>query len=107
MNLVTNALDAMPDGGTVTIFAKHEGQRTILEVQDTGTGIPEHIQSRIFDPFFTTKDVGVGTGLGLFIITNEIKKYGGLVELESKEGKGTTFRLSFPDGGATRNGEAA
>ena len=97
MNLITNALDAMPGGGTITISAMHEGQRTILEVKDTGTGIPEEIQARIFDPFFTTKDVGVGTGLGLYIITNEIRKYGGLVELESKEGLGTTFRLSFPD----------
>ena len=109
MNLVTNALDAMPNGGTITISAKHEGERTILEVRDTGMGIPEAIQTRIFDPFFTTKDVGVGTGLGLYIITNEIKKYNGLVELESSEGVGTTFRLSFPDHGvaASNAGDAA
>lgn len=97
MNLITNAMDAMPEGGTITVAAEHTSAGTVVEIRDTGCGIPEDIQSRIFDPFFTTKDVGHGTGLGLYIISNEMKKYGGLIAVSSKPGAGTTFRLTFPE----------
>ena len=107
MNLITNAVDAMPEGGKITISAKLEGKSTVIEVADNGQGIPEEIRARIFDPFFTTKDVGQGTGLGLFIITNEIKKHGGRIDVESTVGTGTTFRLTFPHLAAELEGSAA
>jgi signal transduction histidine kinase len=93
LNLVLNALEAMPEGGTLTLRTRvHDGQ-VIAEVSDTGSGIPEDIRDRIFDPFFTTREVGEGTGLGLAVSDSIVAAHGGVLEMDSKVGEGTTFRV--------------
>lgn len=98
LNLVNNAIDAMETqgGGVLTLSTKFVNDWVVLEVSDTGPGIPKSIMPRIFDPFFTTKPVGKGTGLGLSICYGIIKKAGGNIEVESELGKGTTFRVWLP-----------
>lgn len=97
VNLLTNARDAMPQGGQITISTYLNGQQTvILEVVDQGTGIPPEILPRIFDPFFTTKPAGVGTGLGLPIVAEIVRAHGGDVNVESQVRQGSRFTLSFP-----------
>jgi two-component system, NtrC family, sensor kinase len=97
LNLVNNALDAMEKkGGTLDISSQVEDNTLIFEVEDNGPGIPEANIARIFDPFFTTKPVGKGTGLGLSICYGIIKKMGGEIEVRSRLGEGTTFRVSIP-----------
>ena len=97
MNLVMNARDAMPDGGTLAIAASAgDGESVLLEVADSGDGIlPENIE-KIFEPFFTTKEPGKGTGLGLAISARLIESFGGRIEVESRPGQGTKFRLRLP-----------
>jgi two-component system NtrC family sensor kinase len=97
LNLVNNAIDAIekPDG-TVTVITRTEGDAVVLEVSDTGKGIPEANLGRIFDPFFTTKPVGQGTGLGLSICYGIVEKAGGIITVESEIEQGTTFTASFP-----------
>ncbi|RQV98614.1 response regulator [bacterium] len=98
INLLMNARDAMPSGGKITIrtiFQKAEN-RVLLQVEDTGVGIPQEIQSKIFDSFFTTKPVGQGTGLGLTNVMETIQLYQGKIELSSVVNHGTTFSLYFP-----------
>jgi two-component system NtrC family sensor kinase len=96
INLVTNAVQAMPDGGTLTAnLSTHEGQAEI-DIQDTGIGIPPENLPRIFDPFFTTKPEGEGTGLGLSVSYGIISEHGGKIEVESEPGVATTFRISLP-----------
>jgi len=95
VNLATNALDAMPSGGTLTLRTKIEEAEVILEVTDTGTGIPEEIRSRIFDPFFTTKEAGKGTGLGLSLGYEIVQQHGGTIDVQSEVGKGTTMLVRF------------
>jgi PAS domain S-box-containing protein len=108
MNLVVNASDAMPQGGRLTIRTEHaDGRFPRLTVQDTGSGIPAAIRDRIFEPFFTTKGVGHGTGLGLSVVHGIVEQHGANIEVESSEGKGTTFRLTFPQGGERRAAPAA
>lgn len=97
LNLVLNAIDAMPDGGTLSLKTRVRSGDVIAEVTDTGTGIPEDIRDRLFDPFFTTRDVGEGTGLGLAVSDSIVAAHGGAIEVESKVGKGTTFRLRFSE----------
>jgi signal transduction histidine kinase len=105
-NLVLNAIDAMPGGGTLTLrTAAAEGQ-VCVQVRDTGTGIPEHIREKIFDPFFTTKGPK-GTGLGLSMAYGILQRHGGRITVESEEGRGTLFRLLFPATGSEPVGEAA
>jgi two-component system NtrC family sensor kinase len=97
LNLVNNAVDAIDQpGGTVTVVTRSEGSSVVLEVSDTGKGIPEANLARIFDPFFTTKPVGQGTGLGLSICYGIVEKTGGSITVESEIDEGTTFTASFP-----------
>jgi signal transduction histidine kinase/ActR/RegA family two-component response regulator len=95
VNMVFNAVDAMPDGGTLTLSTQDGGDDVVLTVADTGTGMGEDVRSRIFDPFFTTKGKA-GMGLGLSVSYGIIRRHEGRVEVESEVGKGTTFRMTFP-----------
>ncbi len=97
LNLTTNAVHAMQDGGNLTIRAQRENSSKIkVQVEDTGTGIAKDILPHIFDPFFTTKDVGKGTGLGLSVSYGIIKKHGGQISVKSSAGQGTTFTIILP-----------
>jgi two-component system NtrC family sensor kinase len=97
LNLMNNALDAMEKtGGTLEITSRVEGDNVVLDVADTGVGIPKQNLARIFDPFFTTKAVGKGTGLGLSICYGIIKKMGGEISVNSAVGLGTTFHIRIP-----------
>lgn len=101
-NLFRNAIDAMPQGGTLCIRAARDGSsapRIRLEVIDTGAGMEEHIMQRIFDPFFTTKDVGKGTGLGLSLVHGIIKEHQGTIGVESTPRVGTKFFIVLPSEG--------
>lgn len=98
MNLCTNAREAMPNGGTLTIGARNaeeDGHRyVVLEVADTGMGFEPELASRIFEPFFTTK--AVGHGLGLSTVHSIVKSHGGFVKAESQPGHGATFHVYLP-----------
>ncbi|NIN96007.1 MAG: PAS domain-containing sensor histidine kinase [Anaerolineae bacterium] len=96
INLAVNAMQAMPDGGTLTVAAYSDRRTAVIEVQDTGTGIAEDVLSEIFSPFFTTKDVGEGTGLGLSVVHGIVTAHGGTVEVESEVGKGAKFTVRLP-----------
>jgi len=98
INLIVNAVQAMKNGGGITIKAcKQESNSGFcFQVIDTGDGIPEEIISKIFDPFFTTKEVGKGTGLGLSIIYGIMEQHGGKIKVSSEVGKGTTFTCFLP-----------
>ena len=111
LNLCVNARDAMPRGGCLRISARnqridehhaamhpeaHPGPYVVLEVTDTGEGMPPAVVERIFEPFFTTKEVGQGTGLGLSTTHAIVKSHGGFITVESAPGKGTTFQVSLP-----------
>jgi signal transduction histidine kinase len=97
INLVTNAVYAMPDGGELWVRAGAGKDRKILiTIQDTGSGIAEEHLPYIFDPFFTTKEVGQGTGLGLSVSHGIIKKHGGWITVVSSPGKGSTFTITLP-----------
>jgi two-component system, NtrC family, sensor kinase len=95
-NLVNNAVDAMEHGGTVTASARKEGSYILLQVADTGSGIPPEDLDRIFQPFFTTKPVGQGTGLGLAVVYGIVQGWGGTIQAESKPGEGTTMSVRIP-----------
>jgi two-component system NtrC family sensor kinase len=94
--LAENAIDAMPQGGTLVLRAGNEGAGVRVEVCDTGVGIPQENLARIFDPFFTTKEVGQGTGLGLAVCYGIVTEHGGRVTVDSVVGRGTTFTLVLP-----------
>lgn len=97
MNLLVNAAHSIEEQGTITIRTGKQGEETVwVEISDTGSGISAENMKKIFDPFFTTKGVGKGTGLGLSLSYGIVKKHGGLIEVESEIGKGTTFRILLP-----------
>jgi CheY-like chemotaxis protein len=110
-NLVTNARDAMPEGGTLHIAVSRvildthhsdliewgaSGEYVVVTVTDTGEGMTEETRERIFDPFYTTKPPGVGTGLGMAMVYGLIKQQGGFIDIQSTEGEGTSVDLYFP-----------
>lgn len=96
-NLILNARDALFSGGTITLKTFSSGADSVMvEVSDDGVGIPPENLSKVFDPFFTTKGVGNGTGLGLAVSYGIIQEHSGTIEVQSREGEGTTFRLVFP-----------
>ncbi len=98
INIILNALDAMPGGGELRIRLALENGAEVVRISDTGTGIkPEH-RSRIFDPFFTTKGVGKGTGLGLSISYAIVKEHDGRIDVQSEVGRGSTFTITLPVG---------
>ncbi len=111
LNLCVNARDAMPNGGVINLTAENQflddhyvamnidakpGPHVIIQVRDSGNGIPADIMDKIFDPFFTTKELGKGTGLGLSTSLAIIKGHGGFMRVNSELGKGTTFRIYIP-----------
>ncbi|MHC4608518.1 MAG: sensor histidine kinase, partial [Planctomycetota bacterium] len=100
VNLVVNAIQAMPGGGTLTITTSAEADRVGLVVRDTGVGMSEEVCRQIFVPFFTTKDVDQGTGLGLAVVHGIVASHGGTIGVESRAGKGTRFDIHFPARGA-------
>ena len=100
-NLITNAYDAMPGGGMLTLRTTGREDDVSFEVTDTGCGIPESNLSKIFEPFFTTKQMGKGTGLGLAVTYGIVKMHTGSIEVTSNPGggdgpKGTTFTVTLP-----------
>jgi signal transduction histidine kinase/CheY-like chemotaxis protein len=95
VNMVFNAIDAMPEGGTLTLSTRTVGEQVVIKVVDTGVGMYPEVRSRIFDPFFTTKGKA-GLGLGLAVSFGIIRRHGGNVEVESQYGKGTEFRITLP-----------
>ena len=96
INLVMNALDAMPDGGSLRVgVSPHDGLAR-LTIADSGLGIPRDVVDKIFDPFFTTKEFGKGTGLGLTVVKGIIEEHLGTIAVESEPGKGTTFTIDLP-----------
>jgi PAS domain S-box-containing protein len=96
MNLLSNAVDAIDDKGTITISTSLSDGLIRISIKDTGHGIPENIREKIFDPFFTTKGVGKGTGLGLSISQSIIEKHKGTITYKSEPGKGTEFTIVLP-----------
>jgi signal transduction histidine kinase len=100
VNLSVNAIQAMEDGGTLTIRTADMGQFVSLEVEDTGIGLSEEVREQIFLPFFTTKDVGEGTGLGLAVAEGIVTSHGGTIVVRGRPGAGTTFTVRLPKTGA-------
>lgn len=120
MNLVTNARDAMPSGGCLTLATSVRdvsgeftgadglplhGKYAVISVSDTGTGIDAQTRTRIFEPFFTTKEVGKGTGLGLAMVYGIVRKHNGFIDVTSEPGRGTTFNIYIPSAGLSKVAE--
>jgi signal transduction histidine kinase len=115
LNLLLNAVDAVPDlaarspgggteGGAVELEVREEGDAVLLRVTDDGAGMTPEVMAQCFDLFFTTKEVGEGTGLGLAVVHNIVTNHGGRIEVESAPGKGATFRVYLPREGAAPDG---
>lgn len=101
LNLLVNASQAIEDKGTVTLRTRLDAPWVVVEIEDTGKGIPEEIRDRVFEPFFTTKPVGKGTGLGLSISWDIIQRHQGTISVESEVGRGSLFRIRLPIAGPT------
>jgi len=95
VNVILNALDAMPQGGRLRIATETKGAFATVSITDNGIGMPTEVQGHIFEPFFTTKGVG-GTGLGLAVSYSIIERHGGRIDARSSPGRGTTFVISLP-----------
>jgi len=109
LNLVMNARDAMPNGGSIAIRVREtdvlaadgdSGSYVVLEIEDDGVGMDRETQSRIFEPFFTTKPPGQGTGIGLAVVYRVVERSGGFVHVDSEPGEGTRIRVYLPRGGS-------
>lgn len=96
LNLFSNALDAMPDGGKLKVRTYGDDDSLMVEVSDTGSGMPDEVKNRIFEPFFTTKDRNRGTGVGLTVVRHILHEHGATIEVESSEGEGTKITIAFP-----------
>ncbi|HIJ78585.1 MAG: ATP-binding protein [Desulfobulbaceae bacterium] len=96
VNICLNGIQAMPDGGTLTVTTREHGDRLVLGFADTGVGINEEDLSKIFDPFYTSKDVGEGTGLGLSVTYSLVKRMNGKIWVDSTKGQGTCFTVELP-----------
>lgn len=106
LNLSLNACEAMPNGGTLLVSTQAADGKVIVKITDTGCGIKREHLDRIFEPFFTTKPVGKGTGLGLSVSYGIIQQHGGSLDVESEEGKGSTFTITLPAvGSGTGHGQ--
>ena len=122
LNLAVNARDAMPQGGVLTLAASNVtndaqfaatgqdakvGTYVLLQVRDTGLGIPPEVRDRIFEPFFTTKEIGKGTGIGLATVLTVVRSHGGFLNVESEVGRGSCFKIYLPADPAHRVTEVA
>ena len=99
LNIISNSVQAMDGKGTINLSTQKKEGFILVQIRDTGPGIPREHLSKVFDPFFTTREVGKGTGLGLNIVHRVVEKYGGNIQIESEVGQGTTVMISLPTSG--------
>jgi signal transduction histidine kinase len=95
-NLIVNSIQAMPNGGRLTISTSSRDGNLLLTIEDTGIGMSDEVTKKIFNPFFTTKDIDEGTGLGLSVVHGIVTSHGGTIEVESEVGRGTKFTVRLP-----------
>ncbi len=96
VNIAVNAIQAMAEGGVLTVMTRTDANSVYLTVEDTGTGIDDRIRDKIFLPFFTTKDVNAGTGLGLTVVHGIVTAHGGTISVSSRKGRGSKFEVKLP-----------
>jgi signal transduction histidine kinase len=96
LNLLVNAIQACDRDGVVRASTRSDQTGVVIEVHDNGCGIAPEYRSRLFEPFFTTKPIGQGTGLGLSVSYGIVRDHGGVIEVESEPGRGSTFRVKLP-----------
>ncbi len=107
LNICMNGCEAMPNGGMLRVSTVQKGREVVIAISDTGNGIPEQQIERIFDPFYTTKPVGKGTGLGLSVSYGIVQQHQGHIKVDSKVGRGSTFRIVLPLGQGNGGGRPA